>query len=337
MALKLDMSKAYDRVEWENMERVMIKMGFHARWIQLMMRCITTASYSVLIDGQPHGHITPTRGLRQGDPLSPYFFLMCTEALHGLISKAAHNGDIRGVSLCWNGPRITHLLFADDSLLFCRAREEEYQSLLEVLAKYERASGQQINRTKTTVFFSKSTNEDTQKTIQNLLGVNIVQHYEKYLGLPSFVGRKKKESSTYIKQQVWKRIQTWEGKLLNQAGRKILIKAVAQSLPTYTMACFKLPISLCHNLESMICRFFWGQKGDNRKIHWVKWSELCKPKTQGGMGFKDLSLFNDALLAKKTWRLLHDKSSLFYRVFKAKYFPDTSVMEAKIPANSSYA
>ena len=200
MALKLDMSKAYDRVEWEYMERVMIKMGFHARWIQLMMRCITTASYSVLINGQPYGHITPTRGLRQEDPLSPYFFLMCTKGLHGLISKAAHNGDIRGVSLCRNGPRITHLLFANDSLLFCRAREEECQSLLEVLAKYERASGQQINCTKTTIFFSKSTNEDTQTTIQNLLGVNIVRYYEKYLGLLSFVGRKKKkESFTYIK------------------------------------------------------------------------------------------------------------------------------------------
>ena len=164
----------------------------------------------------------------------------------------------------------------------------------EVLAKYKRASRQQINRTKTTIFFSKSTNEDTQTTIQNLLRVNIVPHYEKYLGHPSFVGRKKKESFTYIKQQVWK------SKLLSQAGREILIKAVAQSLPTYTMACFKLPISLCHDLESMICRFFWGQRGDNRKIHWVKWLELCKPKTQGGMGFKDLSLFNDALLAKQT-------------------------------------
>ena len=114
------------------------KNGFS---LQLMMRCITTASYSVLINGQPHGHITSTRGLRQGDSLSPYFFLMCIEGLYGLISKAAHNGDIQGVSLCRNGPRITHLLFVDDGLLFCRAKEEECQSLLEVLAKYERASG----------------------------------------------------------------------------------------------------------------------------------------------------------------------------------------------------
>ena len=117
---------------------------------------------------------------------------MCTEGLYGLVSKVAHNGDIRGVSLCRSGPRITHLFFADDSLLFCRAREEECQSLLEVLTKYEKSSGQQINRTKTIIFCNKSANADTQITIQNLLGVNAVRHYEKYLGLPSLVGRNKK-------------------------------------------------------------------------------------------------------------------------------------------------
>ena len=99
MTLKLDMSKAYDKVEWSYMEKVLIKMGFHDRWVKLMMVCITTTFYSILINGEPHGHITPTRGLRQGDPLSPYLFLMCTEGLHGLINKAATNGVIQGVSL----------------------------------------------------------------------------------------------------------------------------------------------------------------------------------------------------------------------------------------------
>ena len=160
MALKLDMTKEYDRVEWSYMmEKVLIKIGFQNRWVHLMMACITTASYSVLINGQPHEHITPTRGLRQGDPFSPYLFLMCTESLYGLINKAAIDGSICGVSLCRNGPKLTHLQFADDSLIFCRAKEEECQTLLEVLAKYERASGQQINRAKTTLFFSKSTSK----------------------------------------------------------------------------------------------------------------------------------------------------------------------------------
>ena len=161
MALKLDMSKAYDMMEWAYMEKVLVQMGFHVRWVKLMMACITTASYSVLINGEPHGHITSTRGLRQGDPLSTYLFLMCIKGLHGLIRNAAINGDIKGVSLCCNGPKLTHLLFVDDILVFCMAKIEECQSLLNVLAKYERASGQQINKAKATLFFSKSTSEET--------------------------------------------------------------------------------------------------------------------------------------------------------------------------------
>ena len=206
MALKLDMSKTYDRVEWSFMEKVLVKMGFQKRWVKLMMACITTASYSVLINGEPHGHITPSRGLRQGDPLSPYLFLMCTEGLHGLINKVVTQGDIRRISISRNGPKLTHLLFADDSLIFSRATENECQTLLNILAKYECASGQQINRAKTTLFFSKSTNIDIQDRIKDMLGVTVVQQYEKYLGLPSLVGRNKTESFTHIKQQIWKKL-----------------------------------------------------------------------------------------------------------------------------------
>ena len=103
------------------------------------------------------------------------------------------------------------------------------------------------------------------------------------------------------------------------------------------MSCFKLPITLCHEIEALICRLFWGQRGDHRKIHWVKWQDLRKPKNQGGMGFKDLVLYNDALLAKQTWRLLHDTQSLFHRVFKAKFLPNSTVLEAKCPSSASHA
>ena len=111
MALNLDMSKAYDRVEWVFLVKVMEHLGFPNQLVSLISSCMSTISYSILLNGQPMGNIKPTRGLRQGDPLSPYLFLLCAMGLQGLIKKAETNDDIRGVSICRNGPRVSHLFF----------------------------------------------------------------------------------------------------------------------------------------------------------------------------------------------------------------------------------
>ena len=262
MAIKLDMSKAYDKVEWSYLESVMRRVGFTERWITLLMLCVKTVSYSILVNGEPKGMIYPTRGIRQGDPLSPFLFLLCTEGLNGLINKATDKGDIKGYALCRKSPRLTHLLFVDDSLLFCRATIQECQQVLNILETYGRCSGQQINKAKTTIFFSKSTPEEVKNHIKSTLDVPVILQYKKYLGLPSLVGKNKKASFNYIKERLWKKIQGWKEKLLSQAGREILIKAVVQAIPTYTMSCFKLPLGLCGDIESIIRKFWWGQKGD---------------------------------------------------------------------------
>ena len=202
---------------------------------------------------------------------------------------------------------------------------------------YEAVSGQKINREKTSFFFSKSTDEVTRQEIKGVLGVQEIKFYEKYLGLPSLVDRGKKASFSYIKERVWRKLQGWEGKLLSQAGREVLIKAIVQAIPTYTMGCFKIPLGLCYDIEAMVKKKFWGQRGDKRKIHWIKWSELTKSKLDGGMGFRDLALFNDLLLAKQAWRLINNKDTLFYKIFKARFFPHCSFMEAKESTTRSYA
>ena len=109
----------------------------------------------------------------------------------------------------------------------------------------------------------------------------------------------------------------------------MLLKAVVQAIPTFAMICFKLPITLCNDIEWLLCKFWWGHRGNQKKIHWTKWSSLCLPKDLGGMGFKELQKFNDAMLAKQVWRLFEDKTSLFHKFFKAKFFPNGNIFDAK--------
>jgi len=141
-ALKLDMSKAYDRVEWSFVEKMMRKLGFHDRWITLIMRCITTVNYKIKVNSELTEHITPTRGLRQGDPISPYLFLLCAEGFSALLNAAESEGRLQGISICANAPSITHLLFTDDSLLLMKANEENARHLRQVLHLYEVCSRQ---------------------------------------------------------------------------------------------------------------------------------------------------------------------------------------------------
>ena len=157
MALKLDMSKAYDRVEWSFLWFIMEKLGFDNRWINWVKECVSTVSYSVIKDGQPHGYFKPNRGLRQGDPLSPYLFLLCAEGLSFLLHKAEQNSTIQGLKISIRSPSINHLLFADDSLLFSKASPSHCSNILNVLQDYEKYSGQKINLGKSAIFFSHNT------------------------------------------------------------------------------------------------------------------------------------------------------------------------------------
>ena len=155
-----------------------------------------------------------------------------------------------------------------------------------------------MNKEKTTLFFSRNTPGEVQEAIKEVFGAQIIQQHEKYLGLPSLVGQGKRNAFNHIKEQVGRKNARWKGKFLSNVGKEIIIKAVAQVVPTYTMSCFKHPESLCSELNTMIGRFWWGQKSNERRIAWMSWEKLCLPKAEGGLGFRSLKAFNLAVLAK---------------------------------------
>ena len=176
----------------------------------------------------------------------------------GDFRREEREGRIRGISVCRTAPQISHLMFTDDCIIFCNATREEGARVLEILGDYEKNSGQKLNKDKTYLFFSKNTGSETREAIKGMFGAQIIQQHEKYLGLPPLIGKGKRKAFNRIKDLVGRRIAGWKEKLLSSAGREILIKAVAQATPTYTMSCFRLPDSLCKELNSMVSAFWWG-------------------------------------------------------------------------------
>lgn len=337
MAIKLDMSKAYDRLEWGFLKVMLGKMGFSDHWVKLVMASITSVSYNIVHGDRSLGPIFPSRGIRQGDPLSPYLFIMCAEGLSALLRFYESNQWIHGVRVCRQAPSISHMLFADDSYLYCKATTEEASRVLELLRLFEQASGQRISVEKSSVFFSSNIIPYNRFNICQVLMMKEADKNSKYLGLPNLLGQKKSVLLGFLKDKLEHKIRGWERKPVSKAGQEILIKMVGQSLPTYVMGVFLLPMDLVTKIEKMLTHFWWNstQRGKN-KIHWASWEKLCKHKSQGGMDFRDFRSFNLAMLGKQGWRFLSNPESLVSRVYKAKYFRNGNYLDSKLGANPSF-
>ncbi|KAF5472200.1 hypothetical protein F2P56_008937 [Juglans regia] len=295
MAIKLDMSKSYDRIEWPFVKAVMKKLGFCDAWIEQVMSCIISISYSVLVNGK-------------------------TDLI----------GNTKGVTVVRGGSRVNHLLFADDCILFGRACVEEWKRLQELLLRYERASGQFLNKEKTIVYFNSNT-PVAERDLVLSVGESMAQgSFKKYLGLQTMVGKSKYNTFRCLKERVWQKINNWKNCFLSGARKEVLIKAVLQAIPSYTMSVFKLPKKLCKEINIMLSKFWWSNHQKSYGIHWRSWEKMGTAKGKGGLGFRDLASFNLALLAKQAWRLLQSPHSLIAKIFKEKYFKNTSITEAKL-------
>ena len=283
VALKLDISKAYDRMDWDYLRAILDKMGFHSRWIHWMSMCIESVDYFVLVNGEQVGPIILGRGLRQGDPLSPYLFIICVEGLSSLIRDAETRGVLTSTRICRRAPPVSHLLFAEDYFLFFKADVGEVNVMKNILSIYETSSGQAISLPKSEIYCSRNVLDPLKQTITNILGVHVVLGTGKYLGLPSMIGKDRNATFAYIKDRVWNKINSWNGKCLSKVGREVMIKSVLQAIPSYVISIFHLPSTLVDSIEKMMNTFWWCHgRTTQRGIHWMNWEKLSAPKKHGG-------------------------------------------------------
>lgn len=317
--MKVDLEKAYDKLDWRFIEETLTSIGFNEVWRRNLMECITTPRMAINWNRKTSQWFLPKRGIRQGDPISPLLFILCIERLGHLINTSVQNGNWRGIKLSRQGPHLSHLFFADDMILFGEATITQAEEMIRCLNTFCEQSGQRVNTLKSSLLFSKNTHPDLQQRIMNLTGIPRVEDLGKYLGVPSIHGRLMKATYSDLIDRIQGKLAGWKSRTLTMAGRIVLAQSVLSSMPYYTMQSTFLPKGVVTTIEKLIRNFIWGSSPDQRRCHLLSWETITKPKEGGGLGLRRLEEMNEAFIAKLGWRLIQKENCLWTQVLKAKY------------------
>ena len=240
VALKIDLEKAYDKLEWSFIKEVLIRANLPANLIEIIMSCISTISTSILFNGKALELIYPSRGIRRGDPLSPYLFILCMEYLGQLIMEKCNAKLWQPVKAFGSGPAFSHLFFADDLVLFARADGTNCSIIRDVLDEFCSISGQTISEAKSRVYFLPNVDRDTRESLSDILGFTSTPSLGKYLGIPIKHTRSSSHEYNFVLDRVKQKLAGWKANMLSFAGRAILIQASSAVIPSYIMQCAKL-------------------------------------------------------------------------------------------------
>jgi hypothetical protein len=279
--------------------------------------------FSVLVNGIPSNFFSSSRGLRQGDHLSPILFVFVMEALSKLLTATVHRGILLGFAVGSGSSKmvnISHLLFADDTLVFCGANADHLRYLHVLFLCFEAVSSLKINLAKS--FLVPVGYVDNVDGLAGILDCGVSSLPLKYLGFPLGVSFKAKSIWDGVVGKIERRMASWKRIYLSKSGRVTLIKSTLSNLPTYFLSMFPILASVANHIEKLYQDFLWGGLGDEFKYHMVSWSKVCSPITEGDLGIQNLRIFNKALLRKWLWRYVHEREAWWKSVVDAKYSTD---------------
>ena len=316
--MKLDFHKAFDSVAWGFLDWVLKQMAFPDKWREWIRVCVMSASASILINGSPTTPIKMQRGLRQGDPLSPFLFDIVAEPLNLLIKKAISMNLWEGLEVCKRGVKISHLQYADDTILFCPPDMDCLLNIKSTLILFELASGLRVNFHKSSLIDINIDKSWLDLAAQKLL-CKIGEVPFTYLRLP--IGGKTNSIAAWdpVIDRMHKKLASWKGNLLSIGGRVVLIKASLSNLPLYYMFLFPTPISVINKFVKIQRAFLWSGSMGKKSLSPIAWHSVQLTKEEGGLGIGNPLQKNLALLFKWWWRFLCEPQALWRQVIHDKY------------------
>ena len=289
------------------------------------MQCVSTTAYSISINGSMHGFFKGKQGIRQGNPISPFLFVLCLEYLSRSLNQLKDNRDFNFHPKC-QGLNITHLAFADDLMLFSRGDVESVQVLMNKMRRFGDCSGLRVSMEKSNLYAAGISRDDLE-AIKSISGFSEGRFPFRYLGLPVASTKLTIAQFHPFTDRIAGYLNAWAGMKLSYAGRCELIRSILQGVECFWLASLYIPAGIRDRLIRMCRNFLWGGQCYVFKKALVAWESICLPKMEGGLGFKNLEAWNLALLSKNLWNIQAKKDSLWVRWIHLNHLQNSSIWD----------
>ncbi|XP_057249344.1 uncharacterized protein LOC130590806 [Beta vulgaris subsp. vulgaris] len=332
--MKVDLRKAYDSIDWEFIKEMLLGLKFPKKFVNWVMLCMTTPSYSLSINGQLCGFFQGKRGVRQGDRISPLLFVIAMEYISRLMKKMQKKNQFEFHYRC-SDLKLSHLIFADDLMRFCKGVPQSAIMIKRVLKTFSVTSGLCASAEKTAIYFG-NVKEEFQVRILQVTGFQKGQFPFRYLGVPITSKRISKADCEVLVDKILKRLICMSSRHLSYAGRVTLINAVLINLHTYWAQLFLLPKSVLEAITRICRAYLWEGKVYTSKPPPISWQEVCYAKNRGGLGIRECKSWNVAAIGKHVWQITAKADLLWIKWVHSVYIKESSWWEYQAPTKASW-